>query len=127
MCRSGSGALLRDQPDAQKPVTMLLQTVQQVGVLLQLGAADLHQYRLPDPVGLHGGHQFLDRLFPVGGAVRIDLARKPWRRLGEDVDVGVDAQHHCSRLNSRRRSEAVQRCAMEEKVPASTRPAVLFS
>ena len=124
------GVAGRDQADAPEPVAVLAQTVQQVGVLRHLGAADLHQDRLTDPIGVHGLQQFPDWLLAAGGAVFVHRARKLRRWPREHVGVGIDARHcrsYCSKLNSRRRSGVVHRCAMEVKVSGSTRPSVRCS
>jgi hypothetical protein len=80
-----------NQSNAAEPVTVGLQAMQQIPMLLELGTADLYQHRLLNPVGMHGSEQFLDWLFPIGRASRIDLPRKRVRCLGKDVNMGIDA------------------------------------
>ena len=62
----GIGTIRGDQPDPQKPVRVGIETVAEVGVVFDLGAAELHQYGLVDIIRFHLSQQFLHGFLALG-------------------------------------------------------------
>ena len=70
------GFVRRDQANTEKSAWVNIQAVTEVGVVLEAGAAYLHEHRLIHLAGLHLRQQLLRRFLAVGWELVAGLARK---------------------------------------------------
>ena len=116
-------ARVRHQADPLEPVGVALEAVAEVGMGFKRGAADLHQRRPLDAVSLHQSQELLGALLPVGGHGVAHLARELTRRLGEDVDVGIDHEARLMAILSSARARRYSRRSRIFPLKVSMAPA----